>query len=192
MHGFGNLEGMDELKAFTEAIEEKDLIKDREYTPEEQAKLENITIPVLEETWVEEKPKAKTEGSDTVKNKPEEGAAGNKEPEEGKEKEPIMGGIGGVGGGMGLPKAGGMSIKPELEKKALDEGLEDGAVVDEKPKEEAKKRTEASMVLSKAKDMFDEMYGSSFGKQKEFDFDSEKNCGTKISKEPINRIPKGW
>jgi len=144
--------------------------------------------------WVELEDNSINESGDVVKNKPEDGSSGNKKEDE-DTKEPLFEKKLGMGS-LGMGKKGGLNVSPELNKglgggMALEENFGSN-VVDESPQKEAKNRTKDSMVVRKAKEMFDEMYGSSFGKQTKFDFDSTKECGTKISNEPINRIPRGW
>lgn len=199
MSGFGTLQDMDALMKCTESIQEQELIEIKN-TPEQEEKLVNVTIPVMESegSWKDlvkkggTKMKAIVESGDVVKKKPEEGAAGNAE-KGGKEKEPLMGSMGNMGVKLSLGSAsiGSPSIAPELEKKGLEENFGSN-VTDEDPTKEALHRTNANKVVGKAKEMFDEMYGSSFGKQKEYAFDSTKDCGTKLSKEPISKMPKGW
>jgi hypothetical protein len=198
MHGFGMLKYTDKLKSLTESIQEADLIEIKN-TPEQDARLENVIIPIMEseDSWKDlvkkAEPKAIVESGGVIKNKPEDGSSGNKKEDE--EKEPLFEKKLGMGS-LGMGKKGGLNVSPELNKglgggMALEENFGSN-VVDESPQKEAKNRTKDSMVVRKAKEMFDEMYGSSFGKQTKFDFDSTKECGTKISNEPINRIPRGW
>jgi len=199
MRGFGMLKDTDKLKELTESIQEAELIEIKT-TPEQDARLENVTIPIMEseDSWKDlvkkAEPKAIVESGGVIKNKPEDGSSGNKKEDE-DTKEPLLEKKLGMGS-LGMGKKGGLNVSPELNKglgggMALEENFGSN-VVDESPQKEAKNRTKDSMVVRKAKEMFDEMYGSSFGKQTKFDFDSTKECGTKISKEPINRIPRGW
>lgn len=207
MSGFGTLKDMDALRKCTESIQEQELIEIKN-TPEQEANLESVVVPIMEseDSWKDlvkkggSKIKAVVESGDVVKNKPEDGAAGNAE-EEDKNKEPLMGDVGlGVGSiGLGASKKAGStklgtkgscSVGKELGKKGLAENFESD-VVDKGPQDEARNRTRANNVVGKAKDMFDEMYGSAYGKQREFVLDTTL-YGTKLSKEPISKVPKGW
>lgn len=206
MRGFGNLKDIDKLKAFTESIQEEEIIESKP-TDEENAKLENVSVVKLkDDIWQAPEKKSETllESGGTVKNEPEDGAAGNKEDKEDKKKEPILGGMGlGLGAGMGKEKMGGHNIAPEMEKKGLEEGFDKEVTVDEDPTKEASEKTKKVMSAGKekntsiktAKDMMDKI---DVIRGIEYDFDSTKNCGSTISKEPINtqnptkKIPKGW
>jgi len=166
----------------------------------EGQKMDLNALPPKVQMAIKQRAAAVVESGDVVKNKPEEGAAGNAE-EEDKDKKPLMGDVGlGVGSiGLGTSKKAGStklgtkgscSVGKELRKKGLAENFAKD-VVDKGPQDEAINRTRASQTVGKAKEMFDEMYGSAFGKQREFVLDTTL-YGTKLSKEPIRKVPKGW
>jgi len=195
MQGFGNLDKFDELKSQTEAVEKDDILK-FDYSEEEQTKLDNVRVPVLEnnvyvnETKTEsvvvplEEEEKTTGGSGNKEETPEKekqkGAAGTSEE---KEEEPIMGSLGVGVGGLGG------KIKKEMSRM---EGFTPDETVDEEPMDSARDQFQDN-TNDKVKSIFNDMYDDKFSKAKHKDYDLDATViKSKVSTEPIKKIPTGW
>ena len=177
MHGFGNLKDMDKWKDFTAMTEAKDLVDMKDLTDEQEAEMETVIVPELDDD-----------------NYKASGSAGNiPDPSLDKEKdvqlgaaecddEPQMDGLGGSIGG---------SIRKEM---ARTEAFEGDEVVDEEGMDTAKDRT-SETVMEKVEDIFTEMFGKTYEeKAKEKDYDLDTTKPVVVTEEPrqYKKIKKGW
>jgi len=210
--GFGNLDDLEELGKIAKETGEKPLVESH-YTSEEQSKLDNVMVPILENKgcvecgYMEEQEEMEKHEELEHHEHPEHheedakatGASGNeanlpsKEKKAGdssyppkkdeKEDEAIL-------GGFGLSPIKGGGIKKEM---AQMEGFTPKEIVDEEPMEVATDRTTESKMdkVEKVKEIFNDVFEKKFGKDKEYDFDGSVAKST-TSQTPITKIPKGW
>lgn len=170
MHGFGFFSRIDELKDKSKDLMKQDMISsDDEYTDDQQAELDNVTVIKLDDGDYKAS-----------------GSAGNvADEQEDKSSEPQL-------GGMGLGTSCG--IKKEM---ARNEGFEGSEVVDEEPSDIAQQVADSNKIdkiapQARVAEMFGEMFGKDFGKNKEHIHDASKphvDVDTDING---FKVKKGW
>ena len=209
MKGFGYFNQFEGLKALTEASANLPEIEDSLLTDEQEAETANVSVRSLgDDKYRPSKPKA----MGSAGNKPAELS------EVDLEKEPQLGGIGGGLGmkrnfsrhglgesdlGMDMPDDGSMEEDVEgtegtdgaIDPNAvpLEESLSDGETEDCEPMDLARERTSENIIqrnsVDRAKEMLDEMFGSSFGKKKiDHDYTQPK---TTIDMNAF-KVKRGW
>jgi len=217
MRSFGkNFEKIEELKACTESVGEKDLLT-FDHSDEEQAKMDNIMVPCLENNTYEyskktEKPKeekAVTEGIEDIPQelqKEEEDVVVTTAPAA---DDPQLEKIGlkkkeGAAGNSTKDKKpepqmgaiGGLNFKKEcgLADAAIQEGFNPSDVVDDTSMEIAKHNAQEN-VIERVKNVFNDVFDDKFtkAKKKEYDLDSTiLPIGGIVSSNKFDKVPKEY
>jgi hypothetical protein len=169
MHGFGYFSRIDELKdASNELLEAAVISTEEEYTDEEQAELDNVTVVKI--------------GDENYKTT---GSAGNTPAEfDADEVEPQL-------GGMGLGTSCG--IKKDM---ARTEGFQGSEVIDDASCNMAQEIADSNKIEkmgpeSQLNEMFGEMFGKNFGAEKHIHDVSKPSTDVEIDVDGF-KVKKGW
>jgi hypothetical protein len=166
MHGFGYFSRIDELKDAGNKLMEAEMISsEKEYTDEEQAELDNVTVIKL--------------GDENYK---AAGSAGNAANDDTDEAEPQLGGMG-LGTSFGLGK-----------EMARTEGFQGSETVDEESCNLAQETTDSNKIdkmgpNAQVNEMFGEMFGKNYGADKHIHDVSKPHVDVVVDG---IKVKKGW